>query len=41
MAIVNARPLTRWEQVAHIEGFGKRTADDLRASGARIDEQAA
>ena len=41
MAVVNARPLNRWEQVAHIEGYNKQAADDLRRGGARLGPRAA
>jgi DNA uptake protein ComE-like DNA-binding protein len=41
LAVINARPLRRWEQVAHIEGLNKTLADELRRGGARISERAA
>lgn len=36
LAVINARPLKRWEHVAHIDGFNKDLADELRKGGARL-----
>jgi len=41
LAIINARPLTSWAQVVHIEGFDISMAEDLRRGGASLGRRAA
>ena len=40
-ALIDARPFTAWEQVAHVEGIGREAMELLRSGGARIEERAA
>ena len=40
-ALIDARPFTAWEQVAHVEGIGREAMEILRNGGARIGEKAA
>jgi DNA uptake protein ComE-like DNA-binding protein len=40
-ALIDARPFTAWEQVAHVEGIGRQALEDLRNGGARIGDKAA
>jgi len=40
LAVINARPLTNWAQVAHIEGFDRNMADDLKRGGATLGRDA-
>ena len=41
LAVINARPLTSWAEVAHIEGFDISVAEDLRRGGAVLGRRAA
>ena len=41
LAVINARLLTSWAQVAHIEGFDISVAEDLRRGGASLGRRAA
>ena len=40
-ALIDARPFTAWEQVAHVEGIGREFMEQLRAGGAKIQDKAA
>ncbi|PYS40815.1 MAG: hypothetical protein DMG14_09380 [Acidobacteria bacterium] len=40
-ALINARPFTAWQQVAHVEGIGREAMELLRDGGAKIGKRAA
>ena len=39
-ALIEARPITRWQQVRHLPDFTDAVVDDLRKGGARIRKAA-
>jgi len=39
-ALIEARPITRWQQVCHLADFTDAVVDDLRKGGARIRKAA-